>query len=47
VRELSNERIAYVSTGAGGDEARVTLDHAASAPRAEVAIGDDELHIRG
>lgn len=46
VRELTNERLAYVSTGAGGEEARVTID-VTGVPSARVEIGGEELKVGG
>ena len=44
VRELANERMTYVSSGAGGAEACVTIDLAAT-PRAEIRIGGEVIAV--
>jgi cyclomaltodextrinase / maltogenic alpha-amylase / neopullulanase len=44
--ELTNERMTYLASGRGGEEARVTLDLSAT-PRAEIRIGGEELHVGG
>jgi len=45
VHELSNERLTYVSTGAGGQEASVTVDLSAVTPRAAVCLAGAEIAI--
>lgn len=46
VQDLANERMTYVSTGPGGQEARVAIDLSAT-PRAELHVGGEEILAGG